>query len=149
MTQQASGGNPSEYCRVYLTVGSDPVYSVLAGFYENIHAVYNPRTQGAITSIDYEEDGIMYQGFGSGQIAGPALIQNGKVYYYIHHATHAPFYCNSRTWARYSAAGLVEEDFITFCEGFRCVNWDDHPDFSGNGAPITFGFYRHGSADPM
>ena len=148
MTQQPTGGNPGDCCRVYLTVGSHSVYSVLAGFYENVNAVYDPGTQGAITSIDYSEDGIMYTGFGNGQTTGPALIQNGKVYYYLNHDSHSGLYANSRTWSRISEVGATEADFVTFCEGFRCINWDDNPDFSENGSPIRFGFYRHDSLGP-
>jgi hypothetical protein len=138
---RTDGGNPDHYCYVVVSVGSHPVYSYMAAFYQNKNAVYIPKTQGAILSLDYEEDGIMFQGFGNGQTTGPALMQNGKVYYGCEE-NNMWLQANQYTWTHLSATGLTRENFVTICEGFRCVNWDDNPDFSANGAPIHFGFFR-------
>jgi hypothetical protein len=95
-------------------------------------AVFDPATEGAITSVAYSEDTFT----GISQIGGGlALQQNGILYFggYRHDS--------STSWVTYIRSSLTAADFRTF------VSETLHPDFSSSGAPITFGFFRANSVD--
>lgn len=136
---QTSGppvGNPSPYRYIENTVNGTSKKSSVWGFHKYISGVYDPQTQGAIASIDYCEDSIMFRGWGEGQATGPALVQGGVVYYY------QPYlFCNQGTWTTQSLYSLTAVDF----ERPYWTGSTDHPDFSGSGEPITFGFWRGNS----
>lgn len=139
---QRTGGNPGEYRHIVNTVdpspgGGEP--SGVLGFHKCLAAVYDPQTQGAIASIDYSEDSIMFSGFGHGQATGPALMQDGLVYYYL-----PSLYCNQRSWTTQTLHSLTAEDFLCICGAGVCV--PEHPDFSALGRPIVFGFWRGNSS---
>jgi hypothetical protein len=133
-SQQSAGGNPGQYRYITNTVYGPGGSSVL-GFHEKTTAVYSPQTQGAIDSISYSEDSIMFSGFGEGQGTGPALMQNGKLFYYL--VPHY-LYSNQPSWTPQVLTSLQADNFLR-------SPWTvsaEHPDFSSLGAPIVFGFYR-------
>jgi hypothetical protein len=53
------------------------------GFHRRIGATYAPAKEGAFEYIDYSECAAVYETvFADGQATGPALRQDGKVYFY-------------------------------------------------------------------
>ncbi|RMF94797.1 MAG: PEP-CTERM sorting domain-containing protein [Candidatus Schekmanbacteria bacterium] len=127
--QVATGGNPGEFREIINSVNYGPGSSVF-GYHIRNGADYDPSTEGAIGSIDYSEDSIMFTGFGDGEATGPALFQNGKYYY------SAQLYSNQSVWTHQSLLSLGEQDFHTLYDN------NDHPDFSATGSIISFGFFR-------
>lgn len=139
-TRVTSGGNPNSYFSI--TNVTDPGEFVY-GVYLKTTAVYNPSLEGAIASIDYDEDAKFFVGGGNHQAGGMALRQNGVVY-----ITNTAAYTNSADWGPLMSsmltpppvaltfAGLSAEDFSTIADASL------HPDFSASGAAITFGFFR-------
>lgn len=130
--QQGSGGNPGAYRMITNTVFQAPPYAAVSGFHAYRLGTYDPASQGAILMIDYSEDAIMISGGGAGQAAGPALRQ-GDLIYLCHFSTPEPH------WTKHLLVGLTSEDF--YVRGYP----DLHPDFSEQGAPIEFGFWRGNS----
>ena len=128
--QVASGGNPGSYRRIDLTVNSGN--SAIFGISLFTASVYNPQTQGAISAIDYSEDGIALTA--QSQSAGFCLFQEGTVFF-----ANALSYLPSSTWSTHSITGQTQLDFSD-------VDGVGTPDFSATGAPITFGFWRETSA---
>jgi hypothetical protein len=142
-SQQSSGGNPGDYRYITNTVNG-PAGSTIFGFHEKISATYDPQTQGAIDSISYSEDSIMFYGYGEGQATGPALMQDGKIFYGL--SPLPPYYLmsNQWSWTHQTLTSLRADDFT-----FSPPVWmgPEHPDFSLLGDPIVFGFFRsNGSA---
>jgi len=131
-TQIGSGGIGGEFRRIVntvnQTVGSQN--STIVGFHIWNGETYSPKTQGAITSVDYSENSIMFYGSGQGQGAGLALKQNGNLYWGSY------FITPERSWTRKTLTNLVESDFRLISDRSK------HPDFSENGADIQWGFAR-------
>lgn len=141
VTQENTGGNPGDYRRITNTVSAAPGTgrSSILAFHKYLLGSYDPGTQGAIASIDYSEDSIMFSGFGQGQASGPALVQAGIVYYYEPTGIH--LYANQSTWTTQTISGATGVDFCS-------ATWIDpvtRPDFSAAGDPIVFGFSRSNS----
>jgi hypothetical protein len=134
-SQESTGGNPDEHLRITDMVNAAPPYSLVIGAFLHTNAIYFPRTQGEIVSLEYSEDSVMFQGWGGGQSAGPALRQNG-VLYYANYPGGGLLDANRNSWTHYGPTSLKAEDFG------RPFTPDVHPDFSSEGSPIEFGFYR-------
>ena len=137
-THNSSTGNPGEYFQVFTGVASAPSnndYSSILGFYKRVGATYDPREWGAVFSIDYSEDVV---GFSGEQAFGPALMQSGQLYY-----CHAGSVGPGATWGAKELRNLRASDFTLVgpAQGFE-VDLEAHPDFSENGAPLEFGFFR-------
>ena len=128
--QVSSGGNPASYRRVDLTVnsGSSAIFAINL----STISIYNPQTQGAITTVDYSEDSIAFTA--RSQSSGFCLLQNGTIYF-----ANALSYFPTATWTTHSVTGQHFSDFLDF-------DGNSSPDFSANGAPIEFGFWREISA---
>ena len=131
--QVTSGGNPDEYRRIENTVNNGP--GGVWGFHMRNGAVYDPSTQGAIVSLDYHEDSIMFSGFGQGHATGAALLQDG-IYY---RSSRLP--SNQSTWTSQSLLSLTPDTFSSVLDSSA------RPDFSVNGGPITLGFFRANSTE--
>lgn len=146
-TQQANGGNPNQWLKVDDTVyGNVGDIKAVFGFFANSDAVYNPSTQGAIDHIYYSEEALFLSGLGgSGQRGFVALKQNGNIYH-IFNTTGTP-----SAWTKKEKDNVVGTDFIQMNDPnnpgtfWMTPNTSLHPDFSANGSPITFGFYRGNS----
>ncbi|MHC4535627.1 MAG: glycoside hydrolase family 16 protein [Planctomycetota bacterium] len=137
-SQESTGGNPDEYLRITDTVNAAPPYSIVCGAFFNTGAIYFPQTQGEIVSLEYSEDSIMLSGWGQGQATGLALRQNG-VLYYAYTPGGGLFYANQSSWTPHSFTSFQAENFGHW------QNPNVHPDFSSEGSPIEFGFYRMNS----
>jgi hypothetical protein len=133
--QEISGGNPGEFRRIVNNLQGSPGIWVM---HRRINAIYNPQTSGAIQSIDYSEDSIMFAGFGGGEATGPALLQNGIVYY-----LDPVLLSYQSNWAQQSLKSLDASDFHSIDSNGYFTS--EIPDLSGLGPPITFGFFRANS----
>jgi len=137
-TQVVSGGNPGSYRRASNIVNSASGVgrSAVLGFHQWLGANYDPSTQGAIDRIDGTLDYRNISGFGDGQAYSLALLQNGKVYHPIEHATFTV-----SGWQHTVATDLTADDFLlTVVTTTITVDPAQHPDFSASGAPIALGF---------
>ena len=135
-TQNASGGNPDEFRRIVNTVFgvSGGPNSAIWGFHLTDQAIFDPSVSGAIQSLDYQEDSIMFQGFGQGQASGAALMQDGNLFYSSNRVLS-----NQANWTTQSLLSLTSLSFTSLFDPTA------RPDFSASGGAITFGFFRANS----
>ncbi|MBD3886523.1 hypothetical protein IFO70_33150 [Phormidium tenue FACHB-886] len=107
------------------------VNSNVIGLHWQVRTTYDPQAQGAIVAINYSEDSILMQGFGEGQATGLALRQNQQVYLPV-----SRLITPELNWTQKELRDLQAQDFVAI------GTTDQHPDFSAQGAPIQFGFFR-------
>ena len=131
--QIASSNN--QFRLIVNTLYPDPngSFSFILGFNQRIGAVYNPQLQGAISSIDYSENSILFSQSIYGQATGLALKQNQKIYIARVGATQ------EYSWTTKSANNLQQSNFSF------AGNATENPDFSSTGTPIELGFFRANS----
>jgi len=131
----SSGGNPRAYRKVVSTMnaGSGSKRRILT-FNWKSDAIYDPRTQGAILSIDYSEDAISFTSRGAA--FGMALRQDGKVYYHNYGGI------TWSSWVHIQDTNLTADDFYRQYPGTSGCWGYERPDFSENGSTIEFGFHR-------
>lgn len=131
-TQATTGGNPGAFRDLMHTM---PSPSGLWLFHRFHASTYDPAVQGAIATLDYSEDQRM---LGAGVVATrPALLQDGVVY-----STPGGI-VSGVSWVTYSEQGLTHLQFANLVPaGDGMSPGTQHPDFSGNGSPIQFGFIR-------
>jgi hypothetical protein len=102
---------------------------------------YNPRSSGALTSIDYFEDAEVLSGTGAGEATGLALRQNNTIYIV------AGLDAGDATWTHKVMLGITPGT-----QGFLQVGAGTPLDFDGSGAEpdatIEFGFFRAISSSP-
>lgn len=129
-SQVATGGNPESYRSTTLVFGT----GIFAVSHMNALAVFNPASQGAITSVDYSYDFIKLVPTGFGAINYMlAVMQNGTLYV---HPGEAP---GNESWTTYRHAGLVTSDFSSIApNGF--FGGTQHPDFSSTAPALQFGY---------
>jgi len=122
--QVGEGGNPGTFRQVQQALNSADDSATILAFHRNANAIYTPSTQRAVGTIDFSIDAITFSD-GSPLAVGPALMQNGGIYF--SEATNT-----DREWNTVSFSGLTVESFF---------NLDFFPpNFSKTGNPITFGF---------
>ena len=131
--RQLQGGNPGSFWRTmhqFGGVGGMVVAHARAG------AVYDPRTQGPINTIDYSWDLIHLNSTGTAQVAYRLLVfQNGTYYNTTNDLSVAP------AWVSFGRNGLQATNLVRIAG-----NGPLRPDFSTNGAPIQFGFITANSS---
>jgi len=133
-TQELSSGNPGAYRKITLSMSAGEGGVGLHGFKSS--AVYDPSTQGAILSVAFTEDFRMVEGSVSGMSSGSVLLQNGLRFYRWCWET------DSVDWTTRTAGGVGALDY--HLDGLQNNGENPlHPDFSENGSPITFGFFRN------
>jgi hypothetical protein len=122
--QQASGGNPGAYRFYNYTAlnGNETLIDIMQVLNS---ATYNPQTQGAIDSISFSID-YTISAWAWWSWVAPAVEQNGVFYAYWIGPNGRPGWRNN-SWTNPS----FEEQYPGF---------GPSPDFSTNGAPVTFGF---------
>jgi len=142
-TQVGSGGDPGQFQRIAQTVG--PVGEILS-VHLKVGAMYDPSTQGAITSIDYTESARTWSTeFNTyGGSSGPALRQNGKIYITGWTPTRDDYWNPAPSpWRTIDISGRGESQYYRIAAGSPLTpDYSDHPDFSASGGPIEFGFIR-------
>ncbi len=135
--QQTTGGNPGSFRLVIHDMPHQFASITHSQLLTDPTRMYDPSTEGAISSFDFSFDeivttatidGAYYPNGGSGQAF--ALMQDGKIYYLAGHDLSF----QNKTWQTASVTGLTADDFVD-------LN-GSHPDFSTNGKPIAFGVDR-------
>lgn len=136
-TQLASGGNPGACRHIIHDVPSGASIFVL---HLRTNAIYTPSVQGAIASIDYGEDAIMFIQNLNGMRTGPALRQGTNVF--VCDVLRTP----ETGWTSKIVTNLAAAHFALVSPGFPAfTNSSVHPDFSESAPPIQFGFFRGNS----
>src|SRR5208337_3689622 len=133
-TTVSSGGDPGSYRLLSSDVWTSPDVEGASDVYTfSKQSIYTPAVSGGILSIDFSCDVI-------NNPAGPALIQNGKLY--VGPLTILP---TSGKWTSIAASGLDAEDFaLVDPTNTGLQDSTQHPDFSPNGGPIELGFWWGG-----
>lgn len=132
--QEANGGNPGAYRGFDLYNGGSGTISVK---HMRNDAVYDPATSGAIDGIEMALDALGGMPGSSLETAFSMLAeQDGKLYW-----TERLFVNNSQGWTSSflpepDRRHLTEADFRLFPQ----TEFDETPDFSAEGAPLSFGF---------
>ena len=133
-------GIPSPFRRIQHVLTDAPTnpaqQSGVFGFHRSLGSVYNPALLGAIDRIDYSEDSRLFVGGGAGQATGPIVFQDDKYYFRRPNLLLPDF-----SWETKHVNSLTEDNFheiTNFLTGLP----QDKPNFSANGKPITFGFFR-------
>jgi hypothetical protein len=133
-TQELSGGNPGAYRLINLSMTAGTGGVGLHAFKSS--AVYDPSIQGAIASVAFSEDLRMVSGSVPGMSSGSVLLQNGLRYYRWCWET------DSVSWTTRIAEGTGAPNYLL--DGLQDNGTNPlRPDFSENGAPITFGYFRN------
>ena len=136
-TQVPFGGNPSTFREVANSATQSSIFSfaTIAAYHFNIAQPYDPAN-GAILSLDYSEDSILFSGPAlEGHLA---LRQDGILYRSEQSFTPGT---SSSAFTNNLLAGLVEADFEAYFNGQFFPTAD--PDFSTSGGIIEFGFLRY------
>jgi hypothetical protein len=136
-SQSASGGNPGACRRL---VHDIPNGASLFVFHQRAQAMYVPATQGAIASIDYREDSIMFTANLNGMRTGPAFRQGTNIF--VYDALRTP----ETSWTAKIATNLTSSDFVLVAAGYPAFTDNTvHPDFSESAPALQFGFFRGNS----
>ncbi len=146
-TRVESGGNPGAYERIDHVINEAPPTDLSTIYTGRMRkgVVYDPRISGPVESISYSEDFRLLSGTGGGtEGQGSSLIlrQNGALYFAAYSVTGL-----SMMWNHKLVAGLRAEDFVLLPNDLipQQPPVAPHPDFSGQGMPIEFGFSRSNS----
>lgn len=135
--QESTGGHPGAF-RFMQHVLPSPPSPTDVGRIQVTHiyeaASFDPATQGAIDRLGFSEDvGLLNLPYASAFVASsPALVQDGQAY----RAASFGLQEGATGWTRGLSFNLRAEDFIALDDSAY------KPDFSENGAPIKFGFWR-------
>lgn len=138
-TQQPSGGNLGSFRSVQHIVPAAPsptTFGATWSVHFHVGSVYDPSTQGAIASIDFDEDAQRLVGSNLGQSTGVAVRQGGRVF--VHQVGATP----ESAWTHKQGRGIVASAFGEMDSGGGGTG---KPDFSSTGGPIEFGFVRGNS----
>lgn len=133
----ATGGNPDAFrsMTVALTAGA----SSLRVFNTSQAASYDPKSQGAIYTIDFAEDCIITSSSPSIAAVDSKMMieQSGRKY-----TTGATIGCSAPAWSHFSGwPSLGIGDFV-LVDGPACGAGESCPDFSATAAPLQFGYLR-------
>ena len=144
--QSLSGGNPGAFRNVtdaLNAAGGPSLNGVVLSTSIYTPFTYNPGISGAISSLAYSEDAACTSGcFGQGQSTGPAVQQGSNLYIF---SSSSVITGPSATWTNHPLSGLTAVDFglvNVAADGSSFFDNTQHPNFSGGGAPIQFGFFR-------
>jgi hypothetical protein len=149
--QVLSGGNPGAFRRVEHAYGGAGSGSIISGHV--FSSVYDPATQGAIGSVQFELDLNLFNGGESNGVAFGALLTQGMSVYLAGHVLKCepegasnPS-CVSTTlnvWTEHDLGPFVAASFLNATGIGPAL-----PDFSATGLPIQFGFYAsNGTGGP-
>lgn len=135
----ASGGNPGAFRRMVIQI--PPQSGVGRVFYTSLVAAYDPATQGAIRLIDYAEDGISLQPNVSTSTDSAMLLEQAGRHYVANQRNDATSFILTSWSSNQSRASLRAVDF-GLLDGPPCETGERCPDFSTQGAPMRFGYWR-------
>lgn len=143
--QVLTGGNPNEFRRIQHNLNTSTGNFNLFSLHYNVVPTntYTPASQGAITSINYSEDSIVFSAPSSsaGQVTGLLIAQGGRTYIQRIPLLVAPV---STTWVP-NAASLTASSLYEINTTTGALSPTSNPDFSLSGSTMSFGFYRGNS----
>ena len=134
-----AGGHPDAYRRMVHTMSPGP--SSLSVFHLYRAATYDPQTQGAIYVIDATDDCFVPNSAATNHyVTSNLLVEQGGRNYVPADGLRT---CASATWvtAQPPRASLRAADFA-LVDGPGCGAGESCPDFSGQAAPLHFGYVR-------
>jgi hypothetical protein len=128
-SQLLTGGKPNECRQVSIGVNAGSNTAVYA-FSLDSQAYYTPSVQGAITALTYAEDhnSVMT----GGQEYGPALLQDGILYYGYGGAGTTGG--TGPMWQAATNTAFTSSNIGTY------LGANNNPNFTSTGDPIEFGF---------
>lgn len=129
-TPFASGGNPGAYLRITQSVNAS---SVVARAW-NSGQSYSTSTDGAITSLDFFVDVLMFEGVGEGQATQLALFQGDSIY-----AVATSVFANTAAWTTRQQLALTPASFVRVAGSGSAL-----PNFTTDS--LGFGLYTSNSA---
>jgi hypothetical protein len=137
-SQVLTGGSPGAYREVTTAINAWSGERRYWAFNFKTSAVFDPSSQGAISTIDYYESS---KAFSSSQSIVVGLKQGSDLY-----AAGLVSGFSGTTWTDHSSLGLLPEDFNKAIPGG--FDLGSHPDFGSSAEEITFGFAR-GRGSPV
>jgi hypothetical protein len=125
-SQSLTGGNPGAYRDMaHQWSGQVIVYHRYGGY------TYDPAIQGAFDIVNYSED---QREFVNGSVGrGMLIFQDGDIYRTTPAFVFSAF--DNADWRTWVLEGIKAKDFISDSTG-------KNPDFSENGSPMQFGYWR-------
>ena len=134
-----TGGNPGAYRRMVCTLPQHALSGRV--LYVSRTAIYDPRQQGAVYVIDFNEDGIDLTGSPlAATQSALVLVQSGRTY--VANARFDPTVNLPTSWSAAESRGsLLARDF-GLIDGPACQAGESCPDFSALGQPMQLGYWR-------
>ena len=141
--REVIGGHPGEYLRVAYERRGSVQNPWRVDTFWNRWPYHSPQISEEIRSLRISQDVRMINGSSDGIETGLMLTQGG-----IHFINRSPLLADA-DWSVHSSSGLVSSDFAALV-GIEGDGLDPnfHPDFSGSGYHIEFGFYIRLSVQP-
>ncbi len=130
VNQVSAGGNPNEY-RSLQQFWSGPGRIITAHLRDG--AIYDPGIQGAISSLAFSFDLILFQGGSANMVGYRGLILQNGTYYSGEYTMTSIGILNQ--WISRNSADLAASDF-TLISG----SGPQYPDFSASAPPIQLGY---------
>ncbi len=140
----ATGGNPGAFRRMVFEIAAQT--SAARVLYTSLLAAYDPQTQGAIYVIDYAEDGISLQDSRLTSTQSAMLLEQGGRRYIANIRASVAGYLPTQWSAVESRSSLLARDF-NLVDGPACQTGENCPDFTAQGAPMRFGYWRISSGE--
>jgi hypothetical protein len=137
---QEAGGYPGTLRQVVNGIVAAPSateFSTTWGVHFHAGDVWNAAVQGPIGTLDYREDARLFAPGGDGQLTGIAVRQGGVVY--VADVDVTP----ETVWTRKERKGIQAANLYAIID--TGADFNAHPDFSGAGTPLEFGFFRANS----
>ena len=139
-SQQLTGGNTGSYREnvLHINAAIPGSFSADAGLNIASAFTYDPRTQGAISSVHGSVDGRQHPG-ALGAAGNYLILKQGASIYFD------PFgFANTPGWTTYAFNNLTASSFGYYQRNrpyipVNVIDMTVHPDFSKNGAAIQFG----------
>jgi hypothetical protein len=135
----ATGGNPGAFRKMVIQIA--PQSGAGRVFYTSLVATYDPGAQGAIRLIDYAEDGISLQPNDSTFTESTMLLEQAGRRYIANERNDFLGFIPTSWSSNQSRASLRAADF-NLVDGPACQPGEACPDFSAQGAPMRFGYWR-------
>jgi hypothetical protein len=110
-------------------------------FYTSLVATYDPASQGAIRVIDYAEEGISLQPNVLTYTDSTMLLEQAGRRYVAVARNDVTDFLPTDWSSNQSRASLRATDF-SLIEGTACQAGETCPDFSAQGGPMRFGYWR-------
>ncbi len=132
-TRETTGGNPGAFRRSEVAFEGSSHLMYLAHLHTG--AVYRPSVEGAVDGVDYSFDTILLSGAKGNDHAIHSLLVKQGEHWFQRSGGGGETEPARRRWTTFGADGLVAEDFVNL----RRLG-PDNPDFSANGADLSFGY---------